>query len=186
MASHPVPRPTRQTSIEALYRRPRVADAASVHALVESCKPLDLNSPYAYLLLCSHFYETCAVGEASGSLLGFISGYLKPDDRSVLFVWQVAVSRQARGQGVGTRLLHELLNRPACSGVSFLETTVTPSNAPSRAMFRSFARARHADCIETALFQREDFGDNGHEHEEEQLLRIGPLNNTRNRGEVNR
>ncbi len=170
---HMVSPPSVKTSIAGRYRRPHVGDAASVHALVESCKPLDLNSQYAYLLLCSHFAETCAVGEGNGSLLGFIGGYLKPSDDSVLFVWQVAVSQHARGQGVGKSLLQELLARPGCRNVRFIETTVTPSNEPSRALFRSFAKAQHADCIETPLFRKEDFGSSG--HEEEQLLRIGPL-----------
>jgi len=173
MVTHMVSPPSVQTSIAIRFRRPQVGDAASVHALVESCKPLDLNSQYAYLLLCSHFAETCAVGEANGSLLGFLGGYLKPGDDSVLFVWQVAVNQRARGQGVGTSLLREVLDRPGCRSVRSIETTVTPSNQPSRALFHSFARARDADCVETPLFRREDFGSNG--HEEEQLLRIGPL-----------
>ena len=31
---------------------PRVADAHAIHSLVAACRPLDLNSTYAYLLLC--------------------------------------------------------------------------------------------------------------------------------------
>jgi L-2,4-diaminobutyric acid acetyltransferase len=155
------------------YRSPRIADAASVHGLVDRCKPLDLNSPYAYLLLCAHFAETCAVGDAKGSILGFVGGYLKPSARSVFFVWQIAVSQDARGRGVGKRLLQEVLARQVCENVRYLETTVTPSNDSSRALFESFARSKHADCVETTLFRSEDFG--AHDHDEERLLRIGPL-----------
>ena len=47
------------------------------------------------------------------------------------------------------------------------------ANEASWVLFRSFARTRHADCSQTTLFRKEDFG--GHDHEEEQLLRIGPV-----------
>lgn len=155
------------------YRPPRVEDAAGVHALVRECKPLDVNSVYAYLLLCTHFADTCVVAESEGIPVGFASGYLKPADPSVIFIWQVAVSPRARGRGVGTRLLEEVLDRPACRDVRHLETTITPSNTASWVLFRSFARARRAECRETTLFRRGDFGGDG--HEDEQLLRIAPL-----------
>ena len=153
--------------------RPTAADAPAVHTLIRECPPLDLNSPYAYLLLCTHFADTSAVAVADGSLLGFAGGYLKPDDRSVLFIWQIAVSPEARGRGLGHDLLQELLDRPACRTVRHLETTITPSNEASWALFRSFARARRADCRESVLFGREHFA--GRDHEEERLLRITPV-----------
>ena len=155
------------------YRRPRQADAATVHALVDECKPLDLNSPYAYLLFCTHFSDTSAVADMQGVPRGFVAGYLKPSDPSVLFIWQIAVGRDVRGQGVGTALLEHLLGRPACHGVRYLEATVTPSNEPSRGLFHSLSRARGVRCDEAALFPAEDFA--GSDHEEERLLRIGPF-----------
>jgi L-2,4-diaminobutyric acid acetyltransferase len=155
------------------YRKPTLADAAAVHALIDECKPLDLNSPYAYLLLCTHFADTCAVAERGGGLLGFVSGYRKPGDDAVLFIWQVAVSPRGRGQGVARGLLEEVLSRPQQSAVRHLEATVSPSNRPSRALFESFARKRGARCAIKTLFREEDFGDL--QHEEEQLFRIGPF-----------
>lgn len=159
--------------VDVTYRPPRLADASLVHALVDECKPLDLNSTYAYMLLCTHFCATCAVADLCGELVGFVSGYLKPSDDTVLFIWQVAVSPNARGLGVGKRLLREVLDRPACRRVQHLETTVTPSNEASWALFHAFARDRKADCTQSALFRSEDFG--SEKHEEEQLLRIGPF-----------
>jgi L-2,4-diaminobutyric acid acetyltransferase len=159
------------------YREPTLADAAAVHALIQECKPLDLNSPYAYLLLCTHFADTCAVAERQGSLVGFVSGYRKPADPAVLFIWQVAVSPRGRGQGVGRGLLEEILSRPRHAAVRHLEATISPSNRPSWALFESFARKRGARCATTTLFREEDFGDL--EHDEEQLFRIGPLESPR-------
>lgn len=152
------------------YRVPTLADAARVRSLVDACKPLDVNSTYAYLLLCTHFSATCVIAERDHDLIGFLSGYLKPSDPAVLFIWQVAVSPTARGMGIATRLLEEVLNRPACRLVQHMETTITPSNEASWALFRTFARNRRASCTRSALFRSDHFGSEG--HDEEQLLRI--------------
>ena len=154
-------------------RIPTLADATAIHALVDRCKPLDLNSQYAYLLLSAHFAQTCVVAEIDERLAGFVSSYRKPTDPSVLFVWQVAVGPDARGQGLGLRMLSELMSREPCQHIRWIETTITPSNQASWALFESFAKRRGASCIQQPFFQAEHFG--GIEHEEERLLRIGPL-----------
>lgn len=156
-----------------LIRRPSQADAARLYALVEACRPLDLNSRYAYLLLSTHFAATCAIAELEDDPLGFVAAYLKPTDPTVLFVWQIAVHSRARGRGLGGRLLDDVLGRPECRAVLYLEATITPSNEASWKLFRAFARARGAACRESAMFDAADFGASGHERE--QLLRIGPL-----------
>ncbi|MGH9161150.1 MAG: diaminobutyrate acetyltransferase [Vicinamibacteraceae bacterium] len=158
---------------EVRYRPPRLADAAQVHALVAACKPLDLNSVYAYMLLCTHFADTCAIAEQDGRAVGFVSGYLEPPTSGVLFIWQVAVSAGVRGRGVAKRLLEDILGRPACHRVQHLETTITPSNEASWALFRALARDRGTDVHDGVLFRREDFGTD--DHEEERLVRIGPF-----------
>lgn len=160
-----------------VYRKPTLEDAGVVHALIEECKPLDVNSQYAYMLLCTHFAGTCAVAEQDGKVVGFVSGYRKPDDKSVLFVWQVAVSPRGRGQGVGQRLLQEILSRTDQAAVRYVEATISPSNRASWALFESLAKKLGARCATQTLFRVEDFG--GQEHEEERLLRIGPIESPR-------
>jgi L-2,4-diaminobutyric acid acetyltransferase len=160
-----------------VYRKPGLADAASIHALIDECKPLDLNSPYAYMLLCTDFADTCAVAQREGRLVGFVSGYRKPDDNSVLFVWQVAVSPRGRKQGVGKGLLEEIIARPEQAAVRHLEATINPSNRASWALFETFAKKRGARCATQTLFREEHFGHQG--HEEERLLRISPLESPR-------
>jgi len=152
-------------------RNPKPADAPAVYALVDECKPLDLNSTYAYLLLCTHFAQTCVVAELEGRVVGFLSGYRKPQDDSVLFVWQVAVSPIVRGRGTAKQMLHEVYRN--CPWARFIETTIGPDNKPSWALFESFARKHSAPCTQETLFAPEDFG--AESHEEERLLRIGPL-----------
>jgi len=154
-------------------RAPRVRDGAAIHRLVNACKPLDLNSTYAYLLLCEHFAETCVLAERTGRTVGFVSAYLPPQRGDVVFVWQVAVAEEMRGQSLAHTMLFDLLSRPALRGCRYLETTVSPSNEPSRRLFCRLARELRAPVAERVLFGEDDFGKE--DHECETLIRIGPF-----------
>lgn len=151
---------------------PRVGDGAAIHRLVAACPPLDLNSVYAYLLLCAHFPETCVRAARGEETVGFVSAYRPPREPAVLFVWQVAVAAAERGRGLGRRMLRALLARPAAAQCTYLETTVSPSNAPSLTMFHRLAEELRAPVETRTMFEKADFGDAP--HEPETLIRIGP------------
>lgn len=147
-----------------------------MHALIAACAPLDRNSLYLNLLQCTHFAETCVLAEQEGmqsGIAGFVSGYILPSDPSTLFIWQVAVADGARGCGLGKRMVLELLRRPACATVRNLQTTITESNAPSWALFRSIAASLHAPLEHRLLFERDVHLDGI--HESEVLVTIGPF-----------
>src|SRR5690606_39864620 len=63
-------------------RKPTKDDGYRLHQLVAECPPLDPNSIYCNLLQCSHFAETGVAAEKEGDLVGFISGYIPPQQRS--------------------------------------------------------------------------------------------------------
>ena len=156
-----------------MLRQPHARDGRALHKLVNTCPPLDENSVYCNLLQCTHFASTSVVGEMEGQLVCAISAYLVPGREDTLFVWQVAVAENARGQGVAGRMLDHILARPACSEVCYLETTVTDSNRASWALFEGFARRVEAQLQRSPLFeQQQHFAG---EHETEVLARIGPL-----------
>src|SRR5690606_27639742 len=128
---------------------------------------------YAYLLLCRDFSSTCLVAECSSALTGFVTAYRPPARSDVLFVWQIGVAPRARGQGLATRLLEELLAQPACHGIRFLEANITPSNHASWRLFERLARRLAAPMETGEGFRADWFGDAA--HEAELLMRIGPL-----------
>lgn len=152
---------------------PEVADGPAIWQLVIDAGTLDRNSSYLYLLLCRDFAETCVVAKRGTSLLGFLTGYRLPARPEVVFVWQVGVSEDARGEGLANALLDRLLLSEGCRGVKYLETTVTRSNEPSRALFRSLARRLDAELKESPGFGAELFPEGG--HEPEPRLQIGPF-----------
>lgn len=159
-------------------RAPRIADAARLWQIADESQVLDVNSSYAYLLWCRDFAATSVVAESDGRVVGFVTGYLRPDAPGTLFVWQVAVDADQRGRGTGVAMLDWLVatvtapGHPAGGAVTALETTVSPDNPASIAMFASLARRRGAEMVRSALFEPDVFPDS---HAAEDLYTISPI-----------
>ena len=154
-------------------KKPSALNGMEVNQLVADCAPLDSNSVYCNLLQCDHFGETSVAAELNKTLVGFISGYLIPKKTDTLFVWQVAVSEAARGKGLAKQMLTEILSRPVCAQVHYIETTITKSNAGSWALFRSVAKQLNCPLEESIKFDQETHFKG--KHDSEYLVRIGPF-----------
>ncbi|QDY71645.1 diaminobutyrate acetyltransferase [Qingshengfaniella alkalisoli] len=150
---------------EITYRKPVTEDGAAIWELIRACKPLDENSMYCNLIQCDHFADTCVVAEMDGEIVGWISGYIVPDDAETLFIWQVAVSEAARGRGLGGRMLRELIARDECDDVTRLKTTITRDNKASWGLFRKFARSLDGTLDDEPHFTRDDHFDGAHDTE---------------------
>lgn len=156
------------------FRHPTTADGTAIWELVRATGVLDVNSCYAYLVLCEHFADTCLVAERGGELVGFVTAYQPPGQQDTIFVWQIGVAESARKQGVAAQLLQQLLALPHCKDVQFLETTISPSNQASARLFQGLARDLTTDCQVLEGFSKELFPSNN-DHESEPLYRIGPF-----------
>jgi L-2,4-diaminobutyric acid acetyltransferase len=125
--------------------RPCLSDGPALTALIKRCPPLDENSAYANLLQVSHFADTAIVTrDPAGGLLGAITGYALPEAPHTLFIWQVAVAPEARGEGLALTMLQSLVRRPRVQPFRALTATVTEDNAASWALFHRFAEAHGA------------------------------------------
>lgn len=155
------------------FRRPLASDGPAVTALIAACPPLDRNSRYCNLLQCEHFADHCVIAEKAGRIVGWVSGYRPPSDPHAFFVWQVAVSSEGRGKQLASRMITDLLARPAQDGVTHMITTITADNQASWGLFRSLARRWDAELERSALFEREAHFAGA--HATEYLARIGPI-----------
>ena len=149
------------------------ADGAAIWRLVQEAGTLEANTAYCYVLMCTHFDETCLLAEDDdGRPCGFVVAYCPPRQVDTVFVWQVGVLSAARGAGLGRRLLRELVERNSARGVRYLEASVTPDNEASRALFRGLARELGTECAVGPFMGSDLFPG---EHEPEELFRIGPI-----------
>jgi len=144
-----------------------------VSELISECKPLDENSPYCNLLQCSHFRDTCAVAEDEQGLVGFVSGYIIPNEPNTLFIWQVAVHERGRGQNLGKKMIMNIVQREECKSIEHIHTSITKLNKPSQKVFASIAKSLDAEIENEVLFHHEEhfYG----EQPTEILYRIGPF-----------
>ncbi|KAF3469829.1 diaminobutyrate acetyltransferase [Streptomyces sp. Tu 3180] len=153
---------------------PTVENGAAAWRIARDSGVLDVNSSYSYLLWFKEFARTSAVALRSGGApVGFVTGFHRPEQPDALAVWQIAVDREQRGHGIASAMLDHLTARLAAAGaLRYLETTVSPDNAASDRLFRSFAKRHAAPLERDMLFPAELFPD---AHEAEFLYRIGPL-----------
>jgi L-2,4-diaminobutyric acid acetyltransferase len=157
------------------FREPAVEDGAAMWQVAKATGGLDMNSSYAYLMVGAYFADTSVVADDDGQIVGFISGFTVQARPDTLFVWQVGVHPDHHGRGIATRMLKALLDRPSASGKRYIETTVTPSNEASLALFNGIARRLETECKQSGEIGRDLFP--GDDHEEELVFRIGPFDN---------
>lgn len=117
------------------------------------------------------------IATINGEAVGFISAYLKPDQPNTLFVWQVAIDEKARGQGLASKMLLNIIQRPQCQSVSFLETTITQDNEGSWALFERLTKTLSTD-LQSSIWLDKDIHFDG-QHDSEALVRIGPFVNSK-------
>ena len=170
---HLVSQKTMRPADDITIREPTEGDGAEIWHLVKELGSLDENSMYCNLLQCTHFSSTCALAERDGEAVGWVSGYIPPEDPECLFVWQVCVREDARGKGLGKRLIRDILARKHCREITHVNTTITDDNAASWALFGKLAKSLDADLERTEHFEEEAHFD-GH-HATEHLVSIGPF-----------
>lgn len=141
--------------------------------IVEESGVLDVNSAYSYLMWGKYFSETSCIAQFDNKVIGFVSGFIQPNQTDTLFVWQIAIDSDFHGKGLATMLLEELLTQLKNKNVNFLEATVTPTNIPSSKLFHKIARNHNTECKIETCFSEAQFPDST--CEEELTHRIGPL-----------
>lgn len=158
---------------ELILRMPTEEDGKAIWLLIKETGVLDLNSSYSYLMWSKFFDQTSVVVEVNEQIVGFISGFIQPNNPNTLFVWQVAVDASQRGKGLASRMLQTILHRDMCRNIRCLEATVSPSNKASQALFQKLARDLKTKCQVSEFFTENQFPGKG--HEEELLFKIGPF-----------
>jgi diaminobutyrate acetyltransferase len=174
--------PKRRIAVDAAtvtITEPDSSDGASLWRLTRASRVLDVNSSYAYLMWCRDFAGTSAVARVDGTVVGFVTGFLRPQAPDTVMVWQVAVDAKQRGRKLAARMLHAIVDRLRPRGVHWMHTTISPGNEASIRLFTALARDRGTGIERHALFAPEDFPiEESDGHEAEDLYVIGPFSPT--------
>ncbi|MER5881197.1 diaminobutyrate acetyltransferase [Streptomyces sp. NPDC001910] len=157
---------------KAVFRTPTPEDGYKVWELVESTPGLDTNSSYAYVLWFRDFADCSLVATVDDEIVGFLTGYRRPEEPDTYFVWQTAVSARHGIPFLGVKLFEEAAERQRARGARFIEASVSAENRSILMVLRQYARRRSAEVKEQLLFPAELLGEG---HHDEILQRIGPL-----------
>lgn len=144
-----------------------------MYELAKNSKVLDVNSDYCYLMWSTYFPNSSMVATYNHQVIGFITGFVPPENKDTLFIWQIAIDEDYRGNGLATKMIDALYSQMKNQNIRYIEATVTPSNTPSNKLFSGLARKKGANYTITRCFEQEDFPDNT--TEEEFAYRIGPI-----------
>ena len=160
-----------QQTLEKIEIRNAVGgDGVRIWELIKEHGGLDLNSAYCYMVICHHHGKNCYVAVKDNRLAGFVTAYYLPDLKDTLFVWQIGVDPDFRGQGIASKLLDSIVRNH--SNIHEINTTIEPVNQASKNLFMSFAK-RHGFSVTSKKFIRaEDFpGISKHADEDLYILR---------------
>lgn len=151
--------------------KPKKSHTKEIIKLVKDTKVLDVNSEYLYYLQTIHFKDYCcvAIDETKNKVIGFVSGYLIPNENS-LFIWQVAVDSNYRGLGLAQRLILKIAKRKECNKINYIKTTVSPSNSSSIRVFEKVAKELNTKIKKSKFLKMKDFENS---HEDEPMYTIG-------------
>lgn len=151
-------------------KKPTKKHFNNVFNLVKNSKVLDVNSEYLYLIQTLHFTDTCSVALDEDKVIGFVSGYTIPNQKDKLFIWQVAVDSNYRGQNIALKLIDFIIKNN--KSIKYINTTVSPSNNSSIRVFEKLANSYTCPINKIDCFEANEFIN---AHEEEVLYEIGPI-----------
>ncbi|MFJ1865360.1 diaminobutyrate acetyltransferase [Streptomyces sp. NPDC088097] len=160
------------TRVRPHFRTPRAEDARALWRMVDESEALDNNSPYYYALWCRDFSATSLVATVEDEVVGFLTGYFRPDEPDTYLVWQEAVTPRHGIPFLGVQLFERAADRAVEQGARFIEATVSADNKAIIMVLKKVAKRYGAEVHTRVLFPGDLFPD---EHHDEVLYRIGPL-----------
>ncbi|WP_431038372.1 diaminobutyrate acetyltransferase [Streptomyces sp. P6-2-1] len=154
------------------YRTPRLEDAQAMWRMVHESKELDDNSPYYYSIWCRDFAETSLVASLGDEVIGFLTGYFRPEQPDTYLVWQEAAKPRHGIPMLGVHLFEQAAERAVTHGARYIEATVSAGNKAIIMVLKKCAKRYQAPVHTEVLFPASLFP---MAHHDEVLYRIGPI-----------
>lgn len=123
-------------------------DIDSVIELLQHSKPyVRPHHPYVYWMLQNYFSSSNLVAIEDNEIIGFV-GALPSQEKNTLFIWQIAVDTDYRGQEVGLELLFKLKECADNIRINSFEFSIDKANESSKVLFGKFAHKLNESMIQ--------------------------------------
>ncbi|MFO7852589.1 MAG: GNAT family N-acetyltransferase [Bacteroidota bacterium] len=116
-------------------------DFLKIHQLAGKIDGIVQHPGHVYKIMADHFGDTFFIAREENDIeiLGFMMGFVSRKMKGELFVWQIAVSGNAQGKGVGSKLLQHTLDYAIkANDCNAVIATVETDNTPSQRLFEKF------------------------------------------------
>lgn len=119
-------------------------DYAAVHELAGEIDGIVQHPAHVYKIMNDHFGDTFFIAKEDDEkgnehLQGFMMGFISHKVARHLFVWQIAVSPQAQGKSIGSKLLEYTIGYARKSNdCEAVLATVETDNVASQKLFEKF------------------------------------------------
>lgn len=120
-------------------RNCRETDVDKIRKFVKRSKPLDLHTVFTYWTLFKYFGDTCFVLEKEGRIIGFISSLLSSNQPDTLYLWQIGIDPDYRGNRYAEILLKRVVEAARAKDCKGLQVTIAHENRSSYRLFSRFA-----------------------------------------------
>ncbi|MFF2392321.1 GNAT family N-acetyltransferase [Nocardia sp. NPDC058114] len=145
-------------SADLVVRHPLMSDALDMYRLIYQSPGLDANSSYLYALLCRDFARTSAVATEGDTLVGVLTGYIRPGSPNTYFAWQTAIAPEATRADIAVRMYDLVLADAVDGAIEALEMSVDASNRAIKLLISRLAKRYDATRSSEPLFSSEDLG----------------------------
>lgn len=127
-----------------IFRNVKEKDIPEIAKIIKNGRPyLGLNGNYTYWMLATLYPEYCFVAETKEKeVIGFVTALPVLKKESV-FVWQLGVAAEARGQGIGFQLIERVRDYAITQELKGMITSISPKNQASLGTFQKIANKYH-------------------------------------------
>ncbi|MFP4026008.1 MAG: GNAT family N-acetyltransferase [Thiohalospira sp.] len=119
-------------------------DFLKIHELAGNIDGIVQHPGHIYKIMADHFGDTFFIAKEENEdndvdVLGFMMGFVSRKMKGELFVWQIAVSSNAQGKSIGSKLLQHTIDYAIkANDCNVVMATVETDNIPSQKLFEKF------------------------------------------------
>lgn len=128
----------------------RLEEVFKIHELIGKLEGLVQHPVHFYNIMIRYFGNTFFVAKEGDKIAGFVWGFISQSDPEVLFLWQIGVTEEYRGNQLSRKLIDSFTQAARDNGCTRIHATVEPENIPSWKMFEKMGfKSITKDGIET-------------------------------------